>query len=104
MADNSARDTTTVHWYDAINFVATDNLARDQTQSRRLHEPSFQITTIDPITGEDLKDLKGLPSLVDGNITLYFASEETRREFMEMPVDHPFHLIDNPYEEGEAEG
>ncbi len=30
----------TVHNSNVANYVATDPLARDQTQSRRLHEPA----------------------------------------------------------------
>lgn len=40
---------------------------------------------------------------MDGNVTMYFETEATRQEYLDMPLDHPFHLIDNPYEEGEAE-
>lgn len=41
---------------------------------------------------------------IDGNVVMYFESEETRRAYLDTPIDHPFHLIDNPYEDGEAEG
>lgn len=87
-----------------INWVASDPLPRDQQQSRRLHEPAWLINTIDPITGDDILDHTGHPSLVDGNLTIYFESEATRKEFIDTPKDHPFHLVDNPDEDGEAEG
>jgi hypothetical protein len=31
-------------------------------------------------------------------------TEETRQAYLDMPVDHPFHLIDNPDDEGIDEG
>ena len=37
------------------------------------------------------------PSLVDGNLTIYFESEETKAEFERTPVDHPYeHSIGEP--------
>lgn len=93
-----------VHHFDAINYVATDCLPRDQEQSRRLHEPESLITNIDPITGNDIADFKRHPHLVDGNVTMYFESEETRQAYLDTPIDHPFPLVDNPTGEGEAEG
>ena len=37
------------------------------------------------------------PSLVDGNLTIYFESEETKTEFEHTPVDHPYeHSIGEP--------
>ena len=48
--------------------------------------------------------LTGHPYLVDGNVTMYFENEATRQEFLDMPIDHPFHLVDNPTDEGYDEG
>jgi hypothetical protein len=93
-----------VHDYTAANYVAVDPLPRDQTQSARLHEPTLRISTTDPISGRDIDDLAGCPYLVDGNLTIYFESEATRQEFLEVPVDHPFRLADNPTAEGYDEG
>ncbi len=95
---------STVNQYDSLNYVGTDAVDRDQTQSRRLHEPTQMITTIDPITGQDIDDLEGRPYIVDGNIVIYFETEETRQQYLDMPIDHPLPLPDNPYEDGEAEG
>ena len=81
-----------------------DPLPRDAEPSRRLHEPAQLLTCIDPITGRDIDDLSGRPYLVDGNVVMYFESEETRQAYLDTPIDHPFHLVDNPYEDGEAEG
>ncbi len=94
----------TVHNSNVANYVATDPLARDQTQSRRLHEPAQILSSTDPITGREIDDLAGHPYLVDGNVTMYFETEATRKEFMDMPIDHPFHLVDNPTDEGYDEG
>jgi len=94
----------TVHNSTVVNYVATDPLERDLTQSRRLHEPEQILSSTDPITGREIDDLSGHPYLVDGNVTMYFETEATRKEFMEMPIDHPFHLVDNPTDEGYDEG
>ena len=42
--------------------------------------------------------------MVDGNITLYFETEATRQAYIDEPIDHPFHLVDNPCDEGIDEG
>ncbi len=94
----------TVHNSTVVNYVATDPLERDQTQTRRLHEPEQILSSTDPITGREIDDLSGHPYLVDGNVTIYFETEATRQEFIEMPIDHPFHLVDNPTDEGYDEG
>ena len=93
-----------VHNSNVANYIATDPMQRDQTQSARLHEPAQILSSTDPITGLEIDDLSGHPYLVDGNVTIYFETEATRREFMEMPIDHPFHLVDNPTDEGYDEG
>ena len=83
--------------FDDLNWVATAPLPRDREQSHRLHEPDHLTGTIDPITGNDIGDLSGHPSLVDGNLTIYFESEETRLEYEHTPVNHPYgHSIGNP--------
>jgi len=104
MNSDSPMSGNVVHRFDAINYVASEHLARDAEQSHRLHEPESLITTIDPITGRDVDDLAHRPQHVDGNVTMYFESPETRQAYLDMPIDHPFHLVDNPDEEGEAEG
>lgn len=103
---NSSMDTqvTTVRDYDSLNYVATDPMPRDQTQSRRVHEPEQMISSIDPISGCDIEDLAGRPYLVDGNIVMYFESEETRQAYLDTPIDHPLRLADNPVDEWVAEG
>jgi YHS domain-containing protein len=93
-----------VHISTSTNYVAVDPLERDQAQSKRLHEPEQIHSSTDPITGVEIGDVSGHPYLIDGNVTIYFESESTRKEFMDMPLDHPFHLVDNPTDEGYAEG
>lgn len=75
--------------FDSANWVGTDALPRDRTQSQRLHEPAYRVNTTDPMTGEHIKDTKGHPSLVDGNLTIFFSTEETRKAYLNLPIDHP---------------
>ena len=93
-----------VHDFTMTNYVATDPLPRDQTQSRRLHEPSQRISTVDPMTGREIEVPWGYPYVVDGDLTIYFESEATRKAYLDMPTDHPFRLADNPIDEGYDEG
>lgn len=101
---NIANQGFSVRNFNVANYIATDPLQRDQTQSGRLHEPAQILISTDPVTGREIDDLSGHPYLVDGNVTIYFETEATRREFMDMPIDHPFHLVDNPSDEGYDEG
>jgi hypothetical protein len=75
--------------FEYLNWIANDPLPRDQAQSVRLHEPEHRINTIDPMTGDDINDVTSHPSLEDGNLTLYFETVETRKAYVDMPVDHP---------------
>ena len=104
MSNPSEQEVSIVHDFNALNYVATDPLPRDTEQSHRLHEPEQMLTSIDPITGRDIEDLAGHPYLVDGNVTMYFETDATRQEYLETPIDHPFHLVDNPFDEGIDEG
>jgi YHS domain-containing protein len=76
--------------FEELNWVASSDLPRDQEQSHRLHEPDHLIGTIDPMTGRDIIDVTGHPSLVDGKLTIYFESEKTKEEFEQMPLNHPY--------------
>jgi len=78
----------TVHNSNVANYVATDPLARDQTQSRRLHEPAQILSSTDPITGREIDDLAGHPYLVDGNVTMYFETEATRNSWKCRSIIH----------------
>ena len=73
-----SRKPTTIK-FEFANWVATDALPRDCAQSQRLHEPEYRIDTADPMTGEHIKDTKDHPSLVDGNLTIFFSTKESRK-------------------------
>jgi hypothetical protein len=51
------------------------------------------ITTTDPITGEDLGNLETKPFVIEGEghlaVKIYFESEETRRCYLNIEVEHP---------------
>ncbi|MBW9274845.1 MAG: hypothetical protein K1563_14295 [Candidatus Thiodiazotropha sp. (ex. Lucinisca nassula)] len=81
--------TATALKFEFLNWVATEPMSRDQAQSRRLHEPEHRINTIDPMTGNDIKDVTSHPSLEDGNLTVYFATEATRKSYVDMPLNRP---------------
>jgi YHS domain-containing protein len=63
--------------------------------------------TIDPITGKNIQEPAGHPCVHDKgesqDLTVYFESEETKRQFLEIPIEHPesdFHFtLDNPSDE-----
>lgn len=83
--------------FEDLNWVATTPLPRDREQSHRLHEPDHLTGTIDPITGRDIGDLRGHPSIVDGILTIYFESEETKAEYEHLPLNHPYaHTLGEP--------
>jgi len=75
--------------FEFLNWLATDPLPRDQTQSVRLHEPEHRINSIDPMTGNDIENVTRHPSLEDGELTMYFETEGTRKAYLDMPLDHP---------------
>jgi len=60
----------------------------------------MRVETTDPITGRDVKDLEHAPSIVDGDLKIYFESEESRQIFLDIDVEHPGsdfeHNLDNP--------
>lgn len=65
-------------------------LQRDKEQTHRLHEPAHMDSSIDPITGHDIiVDRERHPHIDDGNVTIYFETEQTRKAYLDMPVDHP---------------
>ena len=85
-----ATDRIAVPGFESLNWVGDIPLPRDQEQSHRLHEPDHLINTIDPITGNDITDVAGHPHIEDGNLTIYFESEQTMLEFLNTPVNHPY--------------
>lgn len=80
-----------VHNFKLKNSSASINdvLIRDQEQSELLHQPKTRIYDTDPMTGHDIDDYKTHPSLVDGNLTIFFENNATRKAYIDMPVNHP---------------
>ncbi len=75
--------------FEYLNWVSTDPQPRDQGQSRRLHEPTSRTVTTDPMTGNVLTNVGAHPCLEDGNLTIYFETEQSRKAYADLPVDHP---------------
>jgi hypothetical protein len=90
--------------FEFLNWVATDAMPRDQAQSHRLHEPEYRISTIDPMTGDDIEDVTSHPSLADGNLTIYFESEATRKAYLALPIDHPARCLPYPVSDDDDRG
>lgn len=62
-----------------------------------------RIETTDPISRRDVTDLEGKPYVVDAgtkeDLVIYFESEETKRQYLNIPVEHRIdhHVnLDNP--------
>jgi len=96
MSTTAPGKTPPVIRFEFLNWTATDPMLRDQTQSRRLHEPEHRINTIDPMTGNDIENVTNHPSLEDGSLTMYFETTGTRKAFIEMPVNHPNQYLPHP--------
>ena len=90
--------------FGSLNWVASSPLARDQAQSHRLHEPEYRISTIDPMTGVDIEDVTGHPSLADGNLTIYFETEATRKAYLDFPINRPNLRLPFPAADGDDRG
>lgn len=90
--------------FEYLNWVASEPLPYDQVQSTRLHEPGHRTITTDPITGHDLTKMKNPPSLVDGNLTVYFESEASRTEYQNVPLNHPNLKLPYPAAESDDRG
>ena len=60
-----------------------DFVPRDHEPSRIPQEQQSMISTIDPITGNDVGNVQDKPSLVDGHLTMYFESEQTRQTYLD---------------------
>ena len=72
-----------------FHWQASETLQRDQEQSHLLHEPKFRIMTTDPITGHEVDNYLDHCSLMDGNMSIYFETEENCKEYQNIPFDHP---------------
>lgn len=53
----------------------------------------MRISTTDPITGNDVTDLANAPFVIEGTgesaLKVYFESEQTRREYLDIELEHP---------------
>ena len=47
------------------------------------------VETTDPITGNDVKDLEHAPFIIDGDLKIYFESEESKQAFLDIEVENP---------------
>jgi hypothetical protein len=70
-----------------------------------------RIETTDPITRRNIEDLSGKPYLVERgpeeDLVIYFESEDTRRQYLAIPVENPtadYLIPENALEEGIDEG
>jgi hypothetical protein len=91
--------------FEHLNWVASPPLPRDRQPSHRLHEPDHLINTIDPITGHDIANPNGHPTVVDGKLTIYFESEVTRMQFLGTPLNHPYeHSLGLPSDDADRGG
>jgi len=70
-----------------------------------------RIETTDPITLRNIEDLSGKPYLVERgaeeDLVIYFESEDTRRQYLAIPVENPtsdYLIPENSLEEGIDEG
>ena len=46
----------------------------------------MRISTLDPISMNDVKDTETAPYVIDGDLKIYFESEENKQEFLGIPV------------------
>lgn len=67
-------------------------LSRNQPPEK---QSEYMITNIDPITGKDISDVEGHPFVQDGNVIIYFESEETKKAYLGMPLTKMHNLADS---------
>jgi hypothetical protein len=46
----------------------------------------MRITTLDPISLNDVTELENAPCVIEGDLKIYFESEENKLEYLNMPV------------------
>ncbi len=67
----------------------------------------MRVSTTDPITGRDVVNPATHPFVIEGNgetLKIYFESEDSRRVYLDIPVEHPDRdppNLDNPAKQGE---
>ena len=74
---------------------ANNIMERDKEQSHRLHEPTSIQSHTDPISGIDVMGTVGHPFIIDGILTAYFETEETRHSYLTTPFNHPVLRLGN---------
>ena len=70
------------------------------------------VSTTDPISLCDIPDIAGKPYVVEGdadhNLVVYFESEEHKRQYLAIPIEHPCSELsinlDNPTDDMVDEG
>lgn len=62
-----------------------------------------RVETTDPISGRDITDLSDKPFILDrgseAKLLLYFESEDTKQQFLNISIEHPIEHrlnLDNP--------
>jgi len=76
---------------------------RDKTQSKRLHEPTSITSHTDPITGNDIFGSTH-PYVEDGIMKVYFESEQTRKDYLSTPFNHPVRKLTTAASEDDDRG
>ena len=60
----------------------------------------YRVETTDPITRRDVGDIHDHTSVVEKGtyeqLTVYFESEETKQEYLKIPLEHPIEHRLNP--------
>jgi hypothetical protein len=60
----------------------------------------MRVSTTDPISLNDVKDLSKAPFVVEGDLKIYFENERNKAEYLGIEVEHPGedfeHSLDNP--------
>jgi hypothetical protein len=64
----------------------------------------MRVTTTDPITGNDVRNLAAAPYIIEGtgegSLKIYFESEESKRAYLDVELEHPGQdlsvSLDNP--------
>ncbi|MDB4575522.1 hypothetical protein N9112_01030 [bacterium] len=46
----------------------------------------MRISTLDPISMNDVTDIETAPYVIDGDLKIYFESEENKCEYMDIPL------------------
>jgi hypothetical protein len=56
------------------------------------------------MTGSDIENVTSHPSLKDGELTMYFETEGTRKAYLDMPIDHPNLHLPYPAKDSDDRG